>query len=292
MRPTLIVHGGAGAANPELGAAQSAGCRAALHAGWQVLEDGGRAVDAVCAAVARLEDDPLFNAGVGSCLTSAGTVEMDAAVMHGGDLRAGAVAAVRTVRNPIRLARAIMDDGRHVLLVGAGAQAFATACGVPTCDPGELITERQLRRWQQRREPPAPATLGTVGAVAVDRDGHVAAATSTGGTFNKHPGRVGDTALIGAGTYADDSLGAASATGDGEAIIRLVLAKSVVTDLGDGNAPQRAAQLGIQTLGQRAHGTGGIIVVDFLGRFGYAHNSAHMTVGYMYAGLSEFVIHG
>jgi beta-aspartyl-peptidase (threonine type) len=292
MRPTLIVHGGAGAANPELGAAQSAGCRAALHAGWQVLEDGGRAVDAVCAAVAQLEDDPLFNAGVGSCLTSAGTVEMDAAVMHGADLRAGAVAAVRTVRNPIRVARAIMDDGRHVLLVGAGAQAFATACGVPTCDPGELITERQLRRWQQRREPPAPATLGTVGAVAVDRDGHVAAATSTGGTFNKHPGRVGDTALIGAGTYADDSLGAASATGDGEAIIRLVLAKSVVTDLGDGNAPQRAAQLGIQTLGQRAHGTGGIIVVDFLGRFGYAHNSAHMTVGYMYAGLSEFVIHG
>lgn len=245
----------------------------------------------MCTAVAQLEDDPVFNAGVGSCLTSAGTVEMDAAVMDGAGLRAGAVAAVRTVRNPIRLARAVMDDGRHVLLAGAGADTFAAACGVPTCEPQELITARQLRRWQQWHEHPTPASAGTVGAVAVDCDGHVAAATSTGGIFHKQPGRVGDTPLIGAGTYADDHWGAASATGDGEAIIRLALAKSVISDLGCGNAPERAAQLGIRTLGQRLRAAGGIIIVDSLGRFGYAHNTAHMTVAYMCANLSEFVIH-
>lgn len=291
MRPTLIVHGGAGAANPELSTAQRAGCSAALAAGWRALVGGGSAVDAVCEAVAQLEDDPHFNAGVGSCLTSEGTIEMDAALMGGDGLRAGAVAVVRGVLNPIRLARAIMDDGRHVLLAGPGADAFARTCGVPACAPQELITERQLRRWRQRRGHPVDdAHAGTVGAAAVDRHGHVAAATSTGGIFCKLAGRVGDTPLIGAGTYADDRLGAASATGDGEAIIRLGLAKLVISELGGGNAPERAAQQGIRDLGQRVRGAGGIIVVDPLGRLGYAHNTAQMIVGYMRADLSEFVV--
>ena len=290
MRPALIIHGGAGVANPELSAAQRAGCSAALAAAWRALVSGGSAADAVCEAVAQLEDDPTFNAGVGSCLTSAGTVEMDAAVMDGAGLRAGAVAAVRTVRNPVRLARAVMDDGRHVLLAGAGADIFAATCGVPTCAPQELITERQLRRWQQWHDQLTPAASGTVGAAAVDRDGHVAAATSTGGIFHKHPGRIGDTPVIGAGTYADDRLGAASATGDGEAIIRLGLAKFVISDLSGGTAPDRAAQQGIRELGHRVRGAGGIIVVDPLGRFGYAYNTAHMTIGYMRADLDEFVV--
>jgi len=288
-RPALIVHGGAGAAPPELCAAQDAGCRAALHAGWRILAAGGAAVDAVCAAVAVLEDDPTFNAGVGSCLTRDGTVEMDAAVMDGNGLRAGAVAVVSTVPNPIRLARALMEDGRHVLLAGTAADAFARRHGVPTCEPEDLVTERQRRRWQQRRDEAAAG--GTVGAAAVDRAGHVAAATSTGGLFDKPAGRIGDSALIGAGTYADDTLGAASATGTGEAIIRVALSHRVVEALHDGADPARAARDGIAVLGRRVGGIGGIIVIDPFGRVGHAYNAPHMTVGYMRADLAQPSVH-
>jgi beta-aspartyl-peptidase (threonine type) len=289
FRPALIVHGGAGVESPELSPAHRAGCAAAVDTGWQVLSGGGSALDAVCAAVAALENDPHFNAGVGSCLTSGGTVEMDAAVMEGQALRAGTVAVVRTVRNPVRLARALLDDGRHVMLVGPEADEFARQHGVETCRPDDLKTERQLQRWQQRQETTA---AGTVGAAAVDAAGHVAAATSTGGIFGKLPGRVGDSAVIGAGTYADALLGAVSATGQGEAIIRVALAKSVVDDLRDGTDPMLAAQRGIAHLQERVGGAGGLIVVDPLGRLGHAFNTPHMTVAYRRPGLSAAVVLG
>ncbi len=288
VRPALIIHGGAGTGNRRLSAAHRAGCAAAIDIGWQVLSRGGRALDAVCEAVAALEDDPAFNAGTGSCLTSRGTVEMDAAVMEGGALRAGAVAVVRAVRNPVRLARALLDDGRHVLLAGAETATFARAHGIPTCKPDALITNRQLRRWRREH---CSDTAGTVGAAAVDAAGRVAAATSTGGMAGKLPGRVGDSAIIGAGTYADESLGAASATGHGEAIIRVALAKFVVDALHNGRDPARAAQQGIDHLARRVASTAGIIVVDRLGGLGHAYNTPHMTVGFMRADLATPVVH-
>jgi len=286
-RPALIIHGGAGSVRLDTSATQVPGCTAALRAGWQVLVNGGSALDAVCEAAAVLEDDPNFNAGLGSCLTSSGTVEMDAAVMEGAALRAGAVAIVCSVCNPVRLARAILEDGQHVMLAGPEAEAFARARGLRSCRPEELVTPAQRQRWQQRRD---ETSGGTVGAAAVDRDGHVAAATSTGGIFYKLPGRVGDSAIIGAGTYADDTLGAASATGHGEAIMRAVLAQSVVDGLRGGSDPELAARCGINRLAQRTASAAGIIVVDPLGRFGYAYNTEHMTVGYMHADLSDLVV--
>ncbi|MFI5396298.1 MAG: isoaspartyl peptidase/L-asparaginase family protein [Candidatus Binatia bacterium] len=287
FRPALIIHGGAGADRPEMAAAQAPGCTAALRAGWQVLLAGGPALDAVCEAVAVLEDDPHFNAGLGSCLTSSGTVEMDATVMDGASLRAGAVAVVRTVYNPIRLARAILDDGRQVMLAGSEAEAFACQHGLKTCRPEDIITSDQLQRWRQHHD---DASTGTVGAAAVDRHGHVAAAASTGGILYKRPGRVGDSAIIGAGTYADDALGAASATGHGEAIIRAALARSVVEALRGGSDPEGAARCGIRDLGYRLSSVAGIIAVDPLGRLGYAHNTERMAVGYMRPDLPNFVV--
>jgi len=287
LRPVLLVHGGAGVALPELAAEMRVGCAAAVDAGWRILADGGGALDAVCAAVAVLEDAPAFNAGVGSCLTSDGTVEMDASVMQGAGRRAGAVAVVCGVRNPVRLARAVMEDGRHVLLTGVSTEALAAARGIARCDPAALVTDRQLERWRQRRD---VGSTGTVGATAVDRAGHVAAATSTGGIFCKLPGRVGDSAIIGSGTYADDALGAASATGDGEAIMRAVLTKYAVDVLRDGSHPATVAQRTIRYLTRQAAGSGGIIIVDPLGRFGYAYSTPHMTVGYMRSDLATALV--
>lgn len=287
FRPALIVHGGAGIAVPELADERHTGCAMAGEAGWRVLTSGGSAMDAVCAAVAVLEDAPVFNAGVGSCLTRAGTVEMDASVMEGSRRCAGAVAVVRAVRNPVQLARAVMEDGRHVLLAGPAAETFAQERGIALCDPAALVTERQLQRWQQRS---GAGAAGTVGAAAVDGAGHVAAATSTGGIFFKLPGRIGDSAIIGAGTYADDGLGAASATGEGEAIMRAVLTKCVVDALRDGAEPAVAARRGIQYLARQAAGSGGVIVVDPLGRFGYAYNTPHMSVAYIRPDLPTVVV--
>jgi beta-aspartyl-peptidase (threonine type) len=282
VRPTLIIHGGAGVRCAELASAQRAGCERALHLGWRVLSDGGAALDAVCAAVAEMEDDPHFNAGTGSVLNADGEVEMDATVMDGNGLRVGAVGAVRRLRNPVRAARAVLEDGRHALLVGAAADAFAADRGVRVCEPGDLVTPRQRARWSARRlECPG----ATVGAVAVDREGHVAAATSTGGLAGKRPGRVGDSAIIGAGTYATDACGAASTTGAGEAILRVVLAYSVIQLLRDGLHPAIAADAGIRCLAERTGAGAGIIVVDTLGRVGMAHNTPHLVSAYIHTGL-------
>ncbi|HVN84904.1 MAG TPA: isoaspartyl peptidase/L-asparaginase [Candidatus Binatia bacterium] len=272
-RPVLLVHGGAGQIDARFGEAVESGCRRAVGSGWAILERGGDAVRAVVAAVAELENDPHFNAGLGSVLTCAGTVETDASVMEGSQLAAGACGATRGVRNPIRLAHAILHDDATVLLVGSGAQAFAREHGIARCRPNALITEHQRQRWLER----APSNSGgTVGAVAIDRAGVVAAATSTGGVRFKRPGRLGDSAIIGAGTYADNQAGAASATGLGEAIIRVALAKTAVDLLRDGRDPMRAARAAVACLAARTGAIAGVIVVDRLGRIGHAYNSPQL----------------
>jgi len=301
-RPLIVVHGGAGDRAPDGPGedAARAGCDVAARAGFAVLAAGGSALDAVLAAVRILEDDPLFNAGRGSCLTRAGTVEMDASIMNGDGLRAGAVAAVDRVRNPIELARAVLDDGEHILLVGAGALAFARERGLPRVARGYHITpaaRADLARVLARRravdetrarsalaQTRAPRTLdparvqggGTVGAVARDAAGHVAAATSTGGMVGKRPGRVGDSPLPGAGTYADDRAGAASATGHGERIIQVALSKTAIDLLAAGAAPPAAARRAIAILGARTGGRAGLILVGRSGGPGVAFNTRSM----------------
>ncbi|MEA3509243.1 MAG: isoaspartyl peptidase/L-asparaginase family protein [candidate division NC10 bacterium] len=277
MKRVIVVHGGAGRVPEEEWADRHEGCRDAAAAGWEILTHGGSALDAVERVVAFLEDHPLFNAGRGSVLNAEGDVEMDASLMEGRALRAGAVGAVRNIRNPIRLARRILEDGRHVLLIGEGADRFARESGLEACPPEWLVTERQRERWRTAQDPGD----GTVGAVAVDGAGDVSAATSTGGLFGKRPGRVGDSALIGSGTYADQFLGAASATGNGEAIIRVVLAKTAVELLRGDRHPEEAARMAIEILGRRGQGEAGIILVDRLGRIGYAHDTPFMSCVFM-----------
>jgi L-asparaginase / beta-aspartyl-peptidase len=285
MVPALIVHGGAGA-DPGDREELRTGMRAAVLAGWSLLASGGSAVDAVEAAVVALEDHPRFNAGRGSVLTAEGTVEMDASIMEGGRLDCGAVAAVSRVANPVRLARRVLQDGRHVLLVGARAHAFARRIGLPECDPASLVTERQRRRHGERARQ-AVGTAGTVGAVALDRHGTVAAATSTGGVAGKLPGRVGDSALIGCGTYADNTLGGVSCTGDGEAIIRVVLARRALEFLKEADDPEYAARVAVDLLVEEGRGGGGLIMLDWRGRPGFAHSTPLMPVAWMSAALTE-----
>lgn len=268
---SILVHGGAGDLHDDDDPALAMeGCRAAARAGQAVLAAGGSALDAVVAAVVALEDNPAFNAGTGAALNLRGEVETDASLMSG-DGAAGAVGCLKDVRNPIRVARLVMERTPHVLLVGHGAQEFAVAQGVALLAPGALVTPRARAKWEQKRQ-----GHGTVGAVARDAQGHVAAATSTGGTAMKLPGRLGDTPLIGCGTYADDALGACSCTGLGEAIIKATLARHACDLLGGGEAPGLAAERAVVELA-RFGGDGGLILVDPRGRVGFAFNSARMA---------------
>jgi len=275
--PALILHGGAGIQDPNLREARYQGLRRAFEGAWNLLSLNGSALEAVVQAVVALENDPAFNAGIGACLNEEGNVELDASVMEGTDFQVGAVGAVRTVCNPILLAKAVMESQQQVFLVGEGAERFARTRGFPLTRQEDLITPRQRQRWlttQQQRDP------GTVGAVALDKTGHLAAATSTGGLFHKLPGRVGDSAIIGAGTYADDSLGAASATGIGETIIRATLTKAAVELLHGGRDPMSAARAAIALLQTRAQGEGGVILLDPFGRVGYAYNTPAMSLAF------------
>jgi beta-aspartyl-peptidase (threonine type) len=204
-------------------------------------------------------------------LTTAGTVEMDASIMEGDALRNGAVAAVSGVRHPISLARRILDAARHSLFAGPGALDQARALGVELCDPSELVTER-------RRTQLDALTRGTVGAVALDRSGTIAAATSTGGMAGKLPGRVGDSALIGCGTYAESALGGVSCTGDGEAIIRVALARRTLEILRAVGMPDHACEVALATLVEEGRGEGGLIVVDWKGRMAWSHSTPFMPV--------------
>ena len=267
--PAIIVHGGAGPIKGDSLAARLEGCKAAALVGWKILEQGGAALDVVEASVVTLEDDPLFNAGIGSTLNSLGKVEMDAAIMEGESLRAGAVAAVSGIKNPIMLARRVMDDGRHVMLAGDGALLFARQIGFPEIPSELLISQRAKERWE--------SSHGTVGCVAIDANGKLAVATSTGGISNKLPGRVGDSPLLGCGTYAN-RYGAVSCTGHGEAIMRVVLARDAVQLLQDGIEPADAARMAIENLQELTGSTGGLILIDQQGKIGYARNTTHMPV--------------
>jgi beta-aspartyl-peptidase (threonine type) len=280
LQPSLIVHGGAGDWSSEDGDGEAlvAGCRAAARAGFEILRAGGSALDAATEAVAVLEDDPRFNAGTGSALTVDGEVECDASVMCG-DGRAGAVGALADVKNPIRLARLVMEKTPHVLLVGAGAAAFAVECGLTPLAPGALVTQRMRGKWRAAVARAAAAVFGsggTVGCVARDAGGCVAAATSTGGMMLKRRGRVGDSAVIGAGTYADDGAGAVSCTGHGEAFIKAAAAKQAVEALRAGRSPTEAARELLPAV-RRHGGSGGLICVDAAGRVGFAFDTPRMA---------------
>ena len=281
----LIIHGGAWAIPDDAVEAHKAGCAAALEAGWAVLQAEGSALEAVEAAVRMMEDDPTFDAGVGSFLNAIGEVELDAAMMDGVTMLAGAVAAVQRVRHPISLARKILDSD-YILLVGAGAERYAREHGAEMCAVEDLVIERERERWRKQQADPsfkgrdAFKAHDTVGAVALDSRGRIAAATSTGGIPNKLPGRVGDSPLIGSGLYADNETGGCSTTGWGESIMKVLLAKSVTDLLRDGTHPRDAALSGIDYLGRRVNGLGGCIVLDRVGRIGWAHNTPRMAFAY------------
>lgn len=297
MALALIVHGGAGAMPAARFEPARAGCHAAVIAGWQVLSAGGSALDAVQAAIVALEDNPSFNAGTGGVLTADGRAQLDAGIMDGASLDVGAVAAVERIKNPIQLARRVLHSP-HVLLAGEGAELFAVEEGLPLCDPAELVTPAQYARWRRGYVDGDDVNVGaemeddgdrhgTVGAVAVDAEGRIAAGASTGGIAAKHPGRIGDTPLVGCGFYAEAGLGGVASTGHGEGFIRLLLARRAADYLGAGLSAPDAANAAIALLGQRISGSGGLILLDAAGRVGFAHNTPNMAHAYMIAGMSE-----
>jgi beta-aspartyl-peptidase (threonine type) len=278
--PSLALHGGAGGRVQELTAdgraPYEAGLRAAYRAGWQVLAAGGTALDAVCASVEVLENEPLFNAGRGAALTASGQAELDASVMTGSG-RAGAVAASRYARSPVRLARAVMEQTEHVLLVGPDA-AFVAGCGLEVVEPGYFVTDERRRQLERVLATRAEgARHGTVGAAARDAGGRVAAATSTGGMTGQADGRIGDSPIVGAGVYARDGVVAVSCTGHGEAFIRGVVAYDVAARVRYAGAGLAAAVRGTFADALTARGAdGGLIAVGGDGRVVVAHNSPMM----------------
>jgi len=284
--PVLVVHGGAWAMPDDMVEAHLHGVRNALAAGWRVLERGGTALDAIEEAVVVMEDDETFDAGRGSFLNRDGKVQMDALIMDGATLRAGGVGCVERIRNPVRAARKILSESPHVYFVGEGAERFAAQHGIALCRNEDLVIAREVERLREYQgetaghgnELFAPTiSHDTVGAVALDRDGNIAAATSTGGTLNKAPGRLGDSSLIGCGCYADNLSAAASTTGWGEPIMKLVLAKWTADRVSAGNLPEWAAQEAMNHLKQRLNGHGGIIVLNAQGQIGIAHNTPRMA---------------
>src|ERR1700723_3567230 len=308
--PVLVVHGGAWAMPDEVVEDHLNGVRNALAAGWQVLHGGGSSLDAVEEAVVIMEDDETFDAGRGSFLNRDGKVQLDALIMEGATLRAGGVGCVERLRNPVRAARKILSESPHVYFVAEGAERFAAEHGIPLCQNEDLIIPREIERLRDFQakiptsraqnaremghptsgvEPPTgsemfvpgddDATIShdTVGAVALDRDGNIAAATSTGGTLNKAPGRLGDSSLIGCGCYADNLSAAASPQGWGGPIMKLVLAKWTADRVESGSLPEWVAQEAMNFLKQRLNGHGGIILLAPQGRFGIAHNTPRMA---------------
>jgi beta-aspartyl-peptidase (threonine type) len=299
LKPSLIVHGGAGNIPDGAVEAYRRGVRAGLEAGWKILSAGGVAIDAVEAAIVALEEDPALDAGIGSHLNRDGRVQLDAILMDGSTLKAGSVAAVERIRNPIRLARLVLEKSEHMMLAGPGAEQFARENGLPLCDPEELITDAARAEWQKLPEQPnatedSVAPRGTVGAVAVDANGALFAGTSTGGTRNKYPGRVGDSPLIGCGCYADAEAGGASCTGYGEGIMKIVMAKMAADLLrdprvlpahrqkrGGSTIAQAVAEACVRMLEHRAHAAGGLILLDRKGHPAAAYNTPRMAYGYV-----------
>jgi beta-aspartyl-peptidase (threonine type) len=287
----IVVHGGAGIWRKDIRRGL-VGVRRAAAAGSRILARGGSALDAVEAAVIVMEDDPVFNAGKGSSLTYTGTVEMDAAIMDGRDLSAGAVALLHAVKNPIRLARLVMENTDHVLLAGENAERFARAFSLPRTNP---ITAERRRRYLMFKKGHVDARIGwirknrplidehpeilegdTVGAVAVDVEDNYAAASSTGGVMLKLPGRIGDTPQIGCGLYCDNSSGAATVTGVGEVAIRLAMSKEVCSLMEQGRPAAEAAAVAVRKASERLKGHAGVIAIDRAGRVATVHNTPFM----------------
>ena len=284
----LLVHGGAWAIPDNQVEAHLNGVRNAQAAGWRVLSRGGSAIEAVEAAILVMEDDETFDAGRGSFLNADGRVQLDAMMMCGATLRAGGVGCVERVKNAITAARRVLEDSPHVYLVAEGAERFAEKHGIKLIDNSELVVAREVEHLRIAKEKIArgeaheifaseEVASDTVGAVALDHDGNLAAGTSTGGTLNKTPGRVGDSSLIGCGCYADNESGAVSTTGWGEPMMKLVIGKSTCDKIRTGVAPDRAARESIAHLKQRLNGHGGLILLDADGRWGIAHNTPRMA---------------
>jgi L-asparaginase / beta-aspartyl-peptidase len=282
--------------------AHEKGLRDALTAAWELLDGGENALAAVECAITAMEDNETFNAGRGSFLNAIGEVELDASIMDGKDLRSGAVAAVQQVRNPIVLARRIMEQSEHTLLVGIGAARFAREHGIPPCSQDDLITDRELQRWRDaqsgKKEPVRnsfrrrKSAGDTVGAVALDRNGNIASGTSTGGVPNKYPGRVGDSPLIGVGTYADNAVGGVSTSGWGESMVKVVMAKTVIDLIkhhhGD---PGKAAKDGVLQLRKRVNGYGGLVAMNTTGKVAVEFNTPRMARAYMTSEMDSPVVH-
>ncbi|MFO7891122.1 MAG: isoaspartyl peptidase/L-asparaginase [bacterium] len=287
-RSVLVVHGGAWDIPDNLQAAHLQGMGKALNKGWMCLSHCGSALDAVEETVAVMEDDPVFDAGKGSVLNTDGSVEMDASIMDGKRLEAGAVAALRNFTNPVRISRKILEKTEHILLAGKGCEAFALKQGFKKVPVEDLLTERELLRLkelkknqQYKTEHSFSKKRGTVGAVAVDMNGDIAAATSTGGTPKKIPGRVGDTPIIGCGTYAENGVGCVSCTGWGESIMKTMLARETAEKMRAGNSAQVSAEYAVTLLQERCKGLAGIICIDGKGRIGIYFNTPKMARGYM-----------
>lgn len=303
MPIALAVHGGAGAWTEDRIKPGLEGVASAIEAGFKILTSGGAALDAVEAAVNSMEDNPVFNAGYGSTITLTGEIEMDASIMEGRHLRAGAVTLVKDVKHPVSLARQVIERTDHVLLGAWGAEKLADLLGVERRDPR---TEGAMKRWREAKERflrgetlrygkiadlvkgrPEFLSIGTVGAVALDRSGDSAAATSTGGMILKFPGRIGDTPLIGSGTYADNSSGAASATGTGEVAMRLVLAKTVCGYMRNRLKAQSATDRAIRLVNRTIPMSMGLIAIDRKGSVGATHNTPAMCWAYMREKMDE-----
>lgn len=312
---SLIIHGGAGAIEQLEDAAKRVRyreiIRVILEHGRAVLHGGGSALDAAESCASLLEDEPLFNAGRGSVLNESGKVEMDAGIMDGQDMAAGAVACVHNIANPIQLARLVLARSQHVMLVGEGAMHFAAHCGIQQVPDDYFVTEERSAQLREVRAQGRTAVdhdtmpfhthahaadptrienkCGTIGAVARDRNGNLAAATSTGGLANKAQGRVGDSPIIGAGVYADNGTCAASGTGYGEDFMRTVLAKAVA-DMVDFLAYDalRAAEAGMKYLMQKVNGKGGIIVIDRAGNCACRFTTKRMIYGWIEKGREPF----
>jgi len=296
---SLMVHGGAGAldnvADDRIAVRYLESIRVVLEHGRSILDRGASAVEAVEQCASLLEDDPLFNAGCGSVLNENGKVEMDAGIMDGRDLAAGAVAAISNIANPVQLARLVMDGSEHVLLIGDGALHFAEHCGVKLTPDHYFFTPDRIEQLEQARlhrrimldhdDEGEEQKYGTIGAVARDRAGNLAAATSTGGIVNKRMGRVGDSPIIGAGVYADNASCAVSATGYGEDFMRTVFAKTLA-DLIDfrGGDARSAVDEGLAYLTRKVQGRGGAICIDSAGRCASGMTTKKMIHGWIERG--------
>ncbi|CAH1154280.1 unnamed protein product [Phaedon cochleariae] len=289
MSPILIVHGGAGSIPDSRVSEKIIGVKKSVEIGYEVLKNGGSALDAVEAAVRFMEDDESFNAGYGSVLNLDGEVEMDASIMVGSNLKAGAVTVVKDVKHPISLARMVMEKTPHLLLAGAGANKFAKEQGVPALTPGSLVSpsaEMALQHFKKKGGDLTeighknPGDVGTVGAVALDSNGNLAAATSTGGINGKMVGRSSDTCIIGSGTYADDDFGAVSTTGHGETIAKFCLAHTIVKEIEYGKTAQEATEESLKKMTARLNNTAGAITLSKDGHPGIYFTSKRMAWAY------------